>query len=171
MRSGLTAIDKACRAGDIEALKAALGNPPDFPNSRPPIGAGDHCLEYAIYHAPLSFIRSLLELGADPNYASNGFPSLMAALSTARPDRLEVLELLLEFGAAADQRGLNDWTPLHYAVARDDPQTVALLLARGADPLARTGIDEQSTPLEDALRLGRTEAARLLRRSPKLREP
>jgi ankyrin repeat protein len=165
MSGDLMAIDRACRAGDLEALRAALGHPADFPNSRPPIGAGDHCLEYAIYHAPLALVRSLLELGADPNYASSGFPSLLAALSTVRPDRLDILALLLEFGAAVDQRGLNDWTPLHYAVARDDPRAVELLLAGGADPQARTRIDERSMPLEDALRLGRGEAARLLRRS------
>jgi len=165
MESELTAIHEACRAGDLDALRAALGNPADFPNSRPPLGAGDHCLEYAIYHAPLPLIRSLLELGADPNYESHGFPSLVAALSTERPDRLDVLVVLLEAGAAVGQRGLNDWTPLHYAVERNDLPAIELLLANGADPHARTRIDDQSTPLEDALRLDRAEAARLLQRA------
>jgi hypothetical protein len=38
-----------------------------------------------------------------------------------------------------------------------------LLLARGADPAARTRIDECSTPLEDAEAIGFSEAVALLR--------
>jgi uncharacterized protein len=39
-----------------------------------------------------------------------------------------------------------------------------LLLAHGADPHARTRIDHCATPLEEAERLGRSAAARILRR-------
>ena len=43
------------------------------------------CLVYAIYHSPLSFIRKLLELGADPNApVDDGFPPLIAALCKVR---------------------------------------------------------------------------------------
>ena len=115
------AIHQAYRRGDLEALKALLGDPPDFPNCRGPAGAGEIILEYAIYHSPLPFIRTLLELGADPNYQDHaGFPSLIAALSSARADRYQIIELLLAFGADIQQRGVNDWTPLHYAAANDD---------------------------------------------------
>jgi ankyrin repeat protein len=124
--SELAIIHEAHSVGDLEALKAALGNPADFPNSRPPLGAGDHCLEYAIYHGPLSFVRSLLELGADPNYESpGGFP--IAALATDRADRIDILRLLLAFGANVGQRGVNDGTPLHYAVAKNDLPAIELL--------------------------------------------
>ena len=157
-------IHDAYRRGDLEALKTLLGDPPDFPNCRGPVGTGEIVLEYAIYHSPFSFVRTLLELGADPNYGDHaGFPSLIAALSTDRADRYEIIELLLSFGADLGQRGLNDWTPLHYAAANDDLEGIKLLLVRGADPTARTRIDDCSTPLEEALRLGRTHAARLLR--------
>jgi ankyrin repeat protein len=170
--SPLMAIHQACRRGDLAALRAALGDPADFPNSRPPLGAGDHCLEYAIYHGPLPFIRALLELGANPNYQeSNGFPSLIAALSTDRADRSEILALLIAFGADVGQRGLNDQTPLHYAVARNDLPAIGLLLAQGADPEARTRIDDRTTPLEDALILARTEAARLIEHAIAQRQP
>lgn len=44
-------------------------------------------LEYALYHSPLAFIRTLLDLGADPNYGDHaGFPSLIAALTCANPN-------------------------------------------------------------------------------------
>jgi uncharacterized protein len=81
-------ILQAYKQGDLEALRTLLGNPPDFPNCRGPRGVGDIILEYAIYHSPLSFVRTLLELGADPNYEDQpaGFPSLIATISTDRSD-------------------------------------------------------------------------------------
>jgi uncharacterized protein len=83
-------------------------------------------LEYVIYHGPLSLVRALLERGADINYGSAaGFPSLIAALSGARDDRLAM---------------------------------VALLLARGGDPQARTRIDDCATAAEEAALLGKNDA-------------
>lgn len=158
-------IHAAFVRGDLEGLQRALGHPRGFPNTPLPPGLGEHCLAYAIGHSPVAFIRALLERGADPNYAdAGGFPSLMAALSSERADKYEILGLLLEYGAAVRQRGINDYTPLHYAAARDDAKAVELLLVHGADPDARTRIDEFATPLEEAEHLGCTEAARVLRR-------
>jgi uncharacterized protein len=158
-------IHEAYRRGDLEGLRSALGDPPDFPNCRGPEGVGGIVLEYAIYHSPLAFVRTLLELGADPNYQDHaGFPSLIAALSSARPDRCQVIELLLASGARIQEQGVNDWTPLHYAAATDDVEAIRLLLAHGADPDARTRIDDYATPLEEAEILGRAAAARLLRK-------
>ena len=159
-----SAIHDAFKRGDLAALKALLGDPPDFPNCRGPAGVGELILEYAIYHSPLPFIRTLLERGANPNYEDHaGFPSSIAALSSGRADRYEIARLLLAFGADIQARGLNDWTPLHYAAANDDLDGVRLLLAHGADPNARTRIDALATPLEEALHLGRAAAVRLLR--------
>ncbi|MDH5774635.1 MAG: ankyrin repeat domain-containing protein [Nitrospirota bacterium] len=153
--------------GDLEGLKNALGCPEDFPNNPVPweLAIGDHVLEYAIYHSPMSFIRGLLELGADPNYeAPAGFPSLIAAISSTRKDRAEMIDLLLSFGADLQQRGVNDYTPLHDAVSRQDQQVVVLLLSRRADAFARTRIDAYATPIEEANILGLTETATLLQR-------
>lgn len=159
------AIHEAYRRGDLAALKTLLGDPPDFPNCSGPRGMGEIILEYAIYWSPLAFIRTLLELGADVNYGNPaGFPSLIAALSTEREDMLQLLALLLSFGADLRQRGNNDYTPLHYAAALDDPQAIELLLAHGADPQARTNVDDYATPLEEAENLGRRKAAEALRR-------
>ena len=128
---------------------------------------GEIILEYAIYHSPLFFIRELLELGADPNYGDHaGFPSLIAALSAAeRPDMYEILELLLSSGADVQQRGHNDYTPLHYAAAMEDIRAMELLLAHGADLNARTRIDDYATPLEEMEILGREKAAAFLRKA------
>jgi len=158
-------IHEAFKRGDLGALRALLGDPPDFPNCRGPRGVGEIILEYAIYWSPLAFIRTLLGLGADPNYQEHaGFPSLIAVLSTQRSEKNEILKLLLSFGASLEQRGVNDYTPLHYAASLDDPVTVELLLTHGADPNVRTTIDDYETPLELAERYGKRQAALVLRK-------
>jgi uncharacterized protein len=66
------------------ALRAAVDEPDSVPDSPMPLAIGP-CLEYAIYHSPLAFIRTLLEIKADPKHADNaGFPPLIAALSCSR---------------------------------------------------------------------------------------
>lgn len=160
------AVDQAYRSGDLARLREALGNPPDFPNCVQPLdlGVGDHPLEYAIYWSPIACIEELLELGADPNYPDPaGFPSLIAALSSGRPDLHDILRLLIGRGADVAQRGLNDWTPLHYAVNQRDLDSVMILLESGADPNARTQIDDCTSPLEDAECMGFAKAVDLIR--------
>lgn len=154
----------------MAALKAALGHPADFPNCRQPrdLAVCDYPLEYAIYWSPLPFIIELLEAGADVDYPDGaGFPSLIAALSSDRPNRLAVLTLLLDNGADVGRHGVNDWTPLHYAVVQRDLPAVELLLEYGADPSVRTRVDDRTTPLEDADATGFAEAAALMRRAKK----
>ncbi|MEO8679960.1 MAG: ankyrin repeat domain-containing protein [Vicinamibacterales bacterium] len=165
-------IDAAFRAGDLAALQAAVDDPGIVPNGPMPLAVGP-CLEYAIYHSPLSFVRTLLEIGADPNPADHaGFPPLFAALSgsrahpgaSARSGVTATLRLLLEFGADPNQRGINDYTPLHMAVSEGNLQAVELLLGAGADPECRTRIDDCETPLELARRAGLSEIVALLTR-------
>jgi uncharacterized protein len=140
------------------------------PNGPMPLSIGP-CLEYAIYHSPISFIRTLLDIGADPNPIDHaGFPPLIAALSCShprsgsagRPDVLEVMKLLLAFEAEPNQRGINDYTPLHMAVAEGNLAAVELLLESGADPLLRTRIDGYETAREMAEHAGHDGIARLL---------
>ena len=163
-------IDAAFRAGDLAALRAAVDDPASVPNGPMPLTIGS-CLEYAVYHSPLPFIRTLLEIGADPNPADHaGFPPLIAALSCnrprpespGRPDVLEILTLLLAFKSDPNQRGINDYTPLHMAVSEQNLQAVQLLLQAGAAPTLRTRIDNCETPREMAQRACLREIAKLL---------
>jgi uncharacterized protein len=163
-------IDAAFRVGDLNALRAAVDDPHSVPNGPMPLTIG-RCLEYAIYHSPLAFIRTLLEIGADPNPANHaGFPPLIAALSCSRPrpgspgrpDVADIVGLLLSFGADPNQRGLNDYTPLHMAVSEHHLPTVELLLKADADPRLRTRIDDCETPREMAEKVGLRKIAELL---------
>jgi hypothetical protein len=158
----LQRIDDAFRAGDLEGLRAALEDPAVVPNGPMPDTVGS-CLVHAIYHSPLAFIRTLLELGADPNApVDDGFPPLIAVLSTVRQvpgstprtDADEVLRLLLAYGADPNQRGINDYTPLHMAVDMRYLLGVQILLDAGADPSLRTRIDDCDTPEEMARSAG-----------------
>jgi uncharacterized protein len=165
-------IADAFREGDLDALRAAVDDPAMVPNGRMPAGIGS-CLVYAIYRSPPAFIRTLLEIGADPNApADDGFPPLIAALSCsrgtpgspARTDVDEILRQLLAFGADPNQRGINDYTPLHMAVAERNPLALQRLLDGGADPEARTRIDACDTPLEMAEAARLADCAAILRR-------
>lgn len=159
------AVHQAYVDGDLSALLDLLGHPPEFPNQPPtgPLHLAEIPLEYAIYHSPLGFIEQLLNLGADPNYREHaGFPSLIAALSSDRSDVAAVVELLLDAGADIQERGVNGFTPLHYAAAYHVPALVELLLRRGADPAARTDVDDYTTPLEEARAFGRNENVAIL---------
>ena len=168
-------VDDAFRQGDLDALRAAVDDPDAIPNGRMPDAIGP-CLTYAIYRSPLAFIRTLLELGADPNPpADDGFPPLIAALSSARDvpgaarrtDVEDLLRLLLSCGADPNQRGINDYTPLHMAVAERNPLAIQILLDGGADSELRTRIDDYETPLEMARTAGLTEIAAMLERKGK----
>jgi len=149
MSTDALAIETAFAAGDLAALRAALGHPADFPNSRDECGTS--CLINALYRAPLALVRELLALGADANETvDDGFPPLFAALGTAQHDAPARVALLLAHGADPNVRGVNDYTALHQAACADDADSVRLLLAAGADPMLRTRIDHYATPLEEA---------------------
>lgn len=166
------AIDEAFRRGDLDALRQAVGEPTLVPNGDlgPALG---RCLVYAIYHSPLPFIRTLLQLGADPNSPTDdGFPPLIAALGMTRdapgaPKRTDVdaiVRLLLKYGADPNLRGLNDYTALHMAVAEGNLLAVHRLLEAGADPTLRTRIDACETPVEMAKAAGATDIVTTLER-------
>jgi uncharacterized protein len=165
-------IDEAFRTGDLVALQNAVDDPAAIPNGHMPDGIGP-CLVYAVYWSPLPFIRTLLEMGADPSApVDDGFPPLIAALcctrdvrgANRRSDVDEVLRLLLSFGADPNGRGINDYTPLHMAVAERNARAVQILLDAGANPELRTRIDQCDTPLEMANAAGLTSIAAMLER-------
>lgn len=51
----------------------------------------------------------------------------------------------------------------NWAAADDDPAMFVLLFKHGADPTAKTTVDDYTTPLEEAENFGREKAAAALR--------
>ena len=159
------AIDSLFKAGDFDGLAQALGGSPRWFDEPMPFEFGlGHPLEYAIYWSPPTFIERLIEAGSGVNYSDDaGFPSLIAALSANRADRLDIVRLLIRNGADLSRRGINDWTPLHYAAGAGDLPAIRLLLESGADPTLRTRIDYLATPADEAERANFAEGAAMLR--------
>ncbi len=99
--------------------------------------AGVTPLSLASAGAGAALVSRLLAAGADPNERLPGgeTPLMMAA----RTGRVEVLDVLLDGGAAVDaaedRRGT---TALMWAAANEHPDAVRLLVARGADVSARS---------------------------------
>lgn len=156
------AVEDALRAGDLDAVREALGDPPDWPNTVDPY-LDAPVLQLAVGSAPLDTIHRLLREGADPNFhpVDDGFPALIDVIHHRRDDHPDlarwddghqVLAALIEAGARVDERGLNDWTALHFAASYDDGVAVRMLLEAGADPCARTRIDDFESPLDVARR-------------------
>jgi ankyrin repeat protein len=109
-------------------------------------------------------VECLLVAGIDANTKSPSpfrwdWTPLHQAARGGHPD---VAELLLMHGAAVDAKGWCGWTPLHEAAYRGHHAVVEVLLRRGAD-VNRVETDNFWTPLDAALREGRTATAQLLR--------
>jgi ankyrin repeat protein len=106
-------------------------------------------------------VRRLLE--ADPSlldaFSDDGFPPLGLAIFFRHPD---LARTLIGRGAdvSAHARNAQQVAPLHAAAAVADSGTIALLLARGADPNARQ--QNGFTPLHGSASRGDVESAKLL---------
>jgi len=145
------AIHRAVVAGDIDALREAYGDESTFPNCQGPLAIGDSILIYAIYHGPNSLVINLLALGAAARPdVSDGFPPMVALMSTQREDKHELIQTLADAGANVDEPGVNDQTALSWAIGQGDAEGVRLLLLLGADPHRRTRIDDRTSPLDEA---------------------
>lgn len=127
------AIGKSSTAW-IEALAdsgALLNDSPKFRLTPLAVALDAHCLD--------SF-NALLGAGADPDSpfswcAEKNAPS---CLSIAL-ERIDFARALVDAGCDIHRPNSRGWAPLSHAVWRDAPDVVALLLERGADPLADHG--------------------------------
>ncbi|WP_171052699.1 ankyrin repeat domain-containing protein [Ruegeria sediminis] len=147
-------VADAARSGDVGTLIRLLDNgaPVDEPGVASP-------LHFAIMSGHHETARILLERGADPNADSALGTPLMVA---AGRDRTEILALLLAHDADPNVvGGREDRTPLHTAAFSGAAEAVQVLLASGADPLARAKFGD--TALHLAVQKNRTAVAEMLR--------
>jgi ankyrin repeat protein len=91
----------------------------------------------------VAYLRTLLELGADPKIANaQGSTPLLAAAGVglgapeeaagSEPEALEVIDLLLKVGADVNAVDSNGENAMHGAAYRNHPKVVQLLVDRGA---------------------------------------
>ncbi|MEJ2131591.1 MAG: ankyrin repeat domain-containing protein [Gammaproteobacteria bacterium] len=148
--------------GSEEALEELAVLVDGFPGGRDEL-FHQHWITHAIDHGSEMAIRWMLRKGVALDFCDEaGNTALSCCIDRDRPDRLDIAAALIEAGAPLDIHGINDWTPLHKAAARDDIEMLRLLVERGADTSARTRIDDRTTPLEEAKLLGKTRAAAYL---------
>ena len=156
------AIEQALRRGRLDELPASITGEPGYPNV-PDRYTWTPLVILAISWAPVECVREVVLAGADVNVeVDDGFPAVLGAVMSGRPDRVELVAALIELGADLDTQGINGWTALHAAASTNDAELVQLLLQHGADQAARTGVDDDATPLEEARRAGASDTVRLL---------
>ena len=133
---------------DVEAVKLLLGAGADINLHHPEHGSLLHLAARAEEGEVL--VGLLLDAGADPNGKDPNGDSVLP-LVFHRP---KVVERLLDGGANVDSRDSDGRTALYLAIGTSNkpgyPETVELLLDRGADPHADAG---GRTPCQQAQRL------------------
>ncbi|KAK8043240.1 hypothetical protein PG994_013723 [Apiospora phragmitis] len=111
----------------------------------------------------LDMVRMVLEAGSDPNkYASRSPPETPFLLAIQYAD-MEVIELLVQWGADVNMRGvgMRD-TPLQLACEQGSYEMVVFLLKNEADVRVAPSLAGGSTALQMAARAGNSKIAQLL---------
>ena len=138
-------------------------------NGRDPIGEpvnerssdGFTALHLAAFFGRPEVIRMLLDRGADPNPWATGGLYVQPLHSAVAGAHEEGAQLLIQGGADVNSAQRLGYTPLMGAAQNGLAATVDLLLARGADPMARN--DDILTAAELAERAGHLELAERIR--------
>jgi len=122
---------------------------------------GFQALGLACFFGHLEVVRTLLAHGARTDMAARNPMKVMPLHSAAAGRNSEIVQLLIERGAAVNERQADDFTPLHAAAQNGDLAIIRLLLEAGADPNLRDA--EAKTALTFALVEAQTQAVELLR--------
>ena len=124
---------EAVKAGDLDRVRALVGDPVGDVNVTGPDGAT--ALHWAVHQDDARLVALLLEAGADADAASRyGVRPLSLA---AENGSAAVVERLIDAGADPDTTLRGGETALMTAARTGDAATVRALLVRGADPDAR----------------------------------
>ncbi|MCE9507219.1 MAG: ankyrin repeat domain-containing protein [Alphaproteobacteria bacterium] len=148
----------AVTKGNLSATRAFLDKHPSCVNQ--PIINSAVPLMRAAYYQQLEVARILLVKGADPNIGD--LSDWTALIYAARNGQLEMIDLLLEHGAAIDRKvESSGLTALMFAALMGQDEAVSLLLEKGADAGVKSIAGE--TALGFAKREGYPQAVVLLK--------
>jgi ankyrin repeat protein len=163
--SNLNALLTAIEQNDVPAARRVLQKKRFDVNTADKVGVPP--INYALLARGAGaneLVELLIAAGSDVNGRGSDGISTLPLLSAATLRRPDLVKQLLNAGADVKGALSNGWTALHFAAMYDDSETVAVLLAAGADPDAVD--DEGDTPLAVSLADGLSAvAAALLARS------
>ena len=145
---------------DFELVKSLID---DFPQGVDP-WIERNWITNAIDCHSLSAVQWMIEQGVELKFRDpEGYTVLHVAMEHAGPGKSAILWALIAAGADINAHGINDWTPLHMAVARGDIDALEILLRAGADRKIKTRIDHYATPEQEARRSGSERIANIIR--------
>ncbi|KAJ3114037.1 hypothetical protein HDU96_002625 [Phlyctochytrium bullatum] len=144
---------KACKVGDIEALRRFIAQDPSDVNRRKywlPDEVEAAPLDVAAFYGHLEVARILLDSNAVPDglYGGDYTTVHWAALR----GHVKVVKLMLDRGDSVSPVGYHGSTPLHLAAGANHADVADVLLSRGADIEAKD--DTGQTPLYRAATWG-----------------
>ena len=123
---------EAVRERDGDTATKMLDEPGSTIVNAREIGTGETALHAVVQRRDLTWVRFLLQRGANPNIADkNGVYPIQLA---AQLGFIEGVERLIKGGAQLDVSNATGETPLISAVHRRDLKMVELLVANGANP-------------------------------------
>jgi len=128
----------AIKAGEFDRVKAMVSEDPTLVDAR--ARTGESAILTAVYRGQKAIVNLLVSRGAP-----------MTLCEACAAGELERVDRLLGEGAAVDVFSDDGWTPLHLAAFFGHGKIAELLLARGADVLARSLNSNANTPLHAAL--------------------
>lgn len=151
-RDGMTPLLTAIEGGHKDVVQWLVAKGADV-NGRP--GRFGPPLVAAISRGDLDSARLLVAHGADVNAARyDGDTPLLVALGSHDPDpaaQRDFIRLLLDHGADVNRADKQGFTPLMAAAVSQTPGVTPMLLAKGANPLAKADLDGHAV---DAATLG-----------------
>jgi uncharacterized protein len=136
---GETVLMLASHTGNVDAVKLLLDRGADANTQQ---ARGQTALMWAAAEGHAGVVKLLLARGADPALSSAASTKqekrppggMTALLFAARQGQLEAARALLDGGAAVDQAGADNTSPLLIAVVNGHYDVASLLIERGANP-------------------------------------
>ncbi len=141
-KQNLDVFEAAC-IGDLESMNQLLDETPESLNSFS--SDGFTLLGLASFFGHLSLVRLLLEKGLNPNIAANNPFKVTPLHSACAISNIDIVELLIIYGADVNARQMHGVTPLHSAAYNGQLNLSKFLIGNGADFNAK--MDNGQTPL------------------------